>query len=250
MKIDKLVQEARKHAEMSQNDDAYVTARKAVQHIGPDSNHPAIPELLDIIAGATYESSLSKGTKAATWEELHEIAQIGMHHVSSGSEIDNCHLASALACFGRQHYDKQMYEVAEALETRAVQYLEQTHMKAKAAFLDDFACLVYSQCWQQKFDDALASAHKWLKLAEEELVENDIYNATIHKTLADICRETGDFEKAEEHYKRSLRLHEDANCIECADLPGIVAAYASFLRQLNREEEARSLEQRALETAE
>lgn len=227
---------------------AYSKATEALRQVSPEDSI-FIADLLEV-AGFCCETFRSQhfeefDLKIPSDADLDWLTELAMQETS-----DPLSAASVLSTLAKIYYDREAYPQAETAMTRALTTVDSMEFPGKAAFLPDYEYLVSALGWQGKFDAAEKVAQKWLSFAEAELVENDIYTAKIHQTFADIYVRKDQPLLAEEHLKRCLWLHENEQCMVCADVNGALRSYADLLDGLGRSEEAEELRNRAVEIEE
>ncbi len=234
--------EAGLYEKNSQYENALLSGKQALQL--PGANESAeMPQLLDCLA-MCVEGLRVQGIEPEL-ADIELLAHAAMAFSQPATKEQRIKLMGALGTCARRYYDLELYEKAEELERRGLQYIENMEFDYKATFLVDHAILVASLCYQEKFDEALVAADAWMKMAVEELAENDIYFAQIHQTMANAFWSMKDFDKAVIHYKQALWLHENEGCEYCSDVPSILNPYSKLLFLLGRDEEAEAIKTRA-----
>lgn len=222
---------------------AYSKAVAALRDCSPDAA-PLTPDLLEV-AGYCCEYFRQQHLEEFDMQIPTDADLDWLTDLAMQEKADLISAASVLSTFGRIYYDRENYPQAESAMSKALRSIEPMAFSGKSSFLPDYEYLVYALCWQSKFAEAEHTAQKWLAFAEAELFANDIYTAKIHKSLADIYRARDLPLLAEDHLKRCLWLHENEQCMVCADVVGALRAYADLLDGQGRSEESAEMRQRA-----
>ncbi|HEY9678350.1 MAG TPA: tetratricopeptide repeat protein [Drouetiella sp.] len=226
----RLYKDAQKHLEKGDYDGAFARAFEILRDEA--SLKPSqIEDLFDILSYC-FESWTHEKSRRISDEEQVQLVSIAEKFADTGAH------ASFLFYLALNAYAREDYLSAEKLMSRSVAIVNSNLIEYKSSFLHNTELYIDALCWQSKFDQAISACEDWLRLANEELVENDIFTATIHKKLADIYAAQGKAAEAEEHLKRCIWLHENEACLLCSDAQSAIQAYASFLDGQGRSEEA------------
>jgi tetratricopeptide (TPR) repeat protein/ribosomal protein L37AE/L43A len=182
---------------------------------------------------AAHQSEIKAETLYLRALEIREHA-LGSKHAETADSLHN---------LGRLYYTQEKYEQAEPLILRAIAIREEVlgaeHPETGKS-LHNLSLVYYKQ---GKSEQAMQLEQRALTIFERGLGPKDFYTALSLYGLANIYSSLGKDEDVESLYKRSLSIFEEIGGRESLQTKTVQNAYAGFLRQQGRDQEAAAIEQ-------
>lgn len=173
--------------------------------------------------------------------KLEPFVNLAMKAYEQGSKYQAPSLANILFMLASLLQMQAKNTEAERLARLALELRQNLLGEDHIDLMHELELLISLTCAQGKYAEAEILYNRLLKLVEKELGKDDLLISTIHQNMASMYLGQGKYLKAEQCYANALQIIEQYAQAENYLMP-LLGRYATFLRGINRIEEAEVLE--------